>query len=336
MFGFVSLGVSFASLVISCAALYWSRMARIEAAGAVDRSRYALESSRKHVGLPYDHKIVHDWELRTQFGFAPQIKDDWTRRKDSDGVADSDDAFEVFSDGTYRIVPNSGVFSVLKPVFCREHGTCDDPACPYAICAGVQRVRTSLVLCPRSLDWSGRGFCGGAIVMKNRMVSPVSSGSLPQSFMTHSLCLPRTVSPICRQSHSPASQFTPIALTLKALPSPQFTRYPTIGGSMPALLKSGRRSLSPSSMAKSGAASALHLQPRANVNSDTMSPKAAMTTVIQVCTVRPRNVICARSTPIDSSFLRHLRRLVFCAIPSLRIRGKEPFSNRSTDGGCRG
>lgn len=91
MFGFVSLGVSFASLVISCAALYWSRMARIEAAGAVERSRYALESSRKHVGLPYDHKIVHDWELRTQFGFAPQIKDDWTRRKDSDGVADSDD-----------------------------------------------------------------------------------------------------------------------------------------------------------------------------------------------------------------------------------------------------
>ena len=49
MFGFVSLGVSFASLVISCAALYWSRMARIEAAGAVERSRYALESSRKHV-----------------------------------------------------------------------------------------------------------------------------------------------------------------------------------------------------------------------------------------------------------------------------------------------
>ena len=162
MFGFVSLGVSFASLVISCAALYWSRMARIEAAGAVERSRYALESSRKHVGLPYDHKIVHDWELRTQFGFAPQIKDDWTRRKDSDGVADSDDAFEVFSDGTYRIVPNSGVFSVLKPVFCREHGTCDDPACPYAICAGVQRVRTSLVLCPRSgiayIDTGGDGL----------------------------------------------------------------------------------------------------------------------------------------------------------------------------------
>lgn len=35
----------------------------------------------------------------------------------------------------------------------------------------------------------------------------------------------------------------------------------------------------------------------------------------------------------DSSFLRHLRRLVFCAIPSLRIRGKEPLFNRSTDGG---
>ena len=161
--------------------------------------------------------------------------------------------------------------------------------------------------------------------MKNRMVSPVSSGSLPQSFMTHSLCLPRTVSPICRQSHSPASQFTPIALTLKALPSPQFTRYPTIGGSMPALLKSGRRSLSPSSMAKSGAASALHLQPRANVNSDTMSPKAAMTTVIQVCTVRPRNVICARSTPIDSSFLRHLRRLVFLRFPAYASGGRNLF-----------
>lgn len=58
MAGFVSLGVSFVSLVISCAALYWSRMARIEAAEAVKRSRYALESSRKHVGLPYDHKEV--------------------------------------------------------------------------------------------------------------------------------------------------------------------------------------------------------------------------------------------------------------------------------------
>lgn len=94
---------------------------------------------------------------------------------------------------------------------------------------------------------------------------------------------------------------------------------------MPALLKSGRRSLSPSSMAKSGAASALHLQPRANVNSDTMSPKAAMTTVIQVCTVRPRNVICARSTPIDSSFLRHLRRLVFVRFPAYASGGRNLF-----------
>ena len=94
---------------------------------------------------------------------------------------------------------------------------------------------------------------------------------------------------------------------------------------MPALLKSGRRSLSPSSMAKSGAASALHLQPRANVNSDTMSPKAAMTTVIQVCTVRPRNVICARSTPIDSSFLRHLRRLVFLCESQLTHPGEGTF-----------
>ena len=81
MFGFVSLGVSFASLVISCAALYWSRMARIEAAGAVERSRYALESSRKHVGLPYDHKIVHDWEalLRKSrmIGLAVRIPTAW-------------------------------------------------------------------------------------------------------------------------------------------------------------------------------------------------------------------------------------------------------------------
>lgn len=150
MVGFVSLGVSFVSLVVSCIAFYWSHTARIEAAEAMGRSRYALESSRKHVGLPYDHKIVDKWENRVRFGITPQTVDDWNRRKDSDGVVDSDDAFEVFSDGTYRIVPNSGVFSVLKPVFCREHGTCDDPACPYAICAGVQRVRTSLVLCPRS------------------------------------------------------------------------------------------------------------------------------------------------------------------------------------------
>lgn len=150
MAGFVSLGVSVVSLVVSCIAFYLSSAAKAKAVEAVGRSRYALESSRKHVGLPYDHEIVDKWESRTLFGFAPQIKDDWTRRKDSDGVVDSDIAFEMFSDGSYRIVPNSGAFSVLKPVFCREHGICDDPACPYATYAGVQRVRTSLVLCPKS------------------------------------------------------------------------------------------------------------------------------------------------------------------------------------------
>lgn len=160
--------------------------------------------------------------------------------------------------------------------------------------------------------------------MKNLIVSPVSSGNLPQSFMTHSLCLPRIVSLICRQSHNLASQFSPITLTLKALPSPQFTRYPMTGGSMPALLKSGHSSLSPSRMTKSGAASALHLQPRANVNSDTMNPKTAMPTVIHVCAVRPRNVICVRSTPIDSSFLRLFFLGLVCAISSLCRRGKGP------------
>lgn len=55
MAGFVSLGVSFVSLVISCAALYWSRMARIEAAEAVKRSRYALESQ-----LAYQSRIMRE------------------------------------------------------------------------------------------------------------------------------------------------------------------------------------------------------------------------------------------------------------------------------------
>lgn len=160
--------------------------------------------------------------------------------------------------------------------------------------------------------------------MKNLMVSPVSSGSLPQSFMTHSLCLPRTVSPICRQSHSLASQFTPIALTLKALPSPQFTRYPMTGGSMPALLKSGHRSLSPSSITRSGPASVLHRHARVKVSRDTINPRMDTPTVIHVCAVRPRNVICARSTPIDSSFLRSFVMWLGSSFSSLR-RGKEPF-----------
>ncbi len=71
MFGFVSLGVSFASLVISCAALYWSRMARIEAAGAVERSRYALESAREG----YKVKKSRTGKAVMVFGFPMSLEE---------------------------------------------------------------------------------------------------------------------------------------------------------------------------------------------------------------------------------------------------------------------
>lgn len=158
MFGFVSLMVSVVSLVVSCIAYCRADKAFCEAAEAMlhadrakEQAEYAIEVGRKYAGLPYNHAVLGHYEKsapawdhwRTQTVMSDRAKDDA-------GIVDADDAFEMFSDGTYRIVPNSGAFSVLKPVFCRVHGVCDDPACPYTISLGVSRARTSLVLCPRT------------------------------------------------------------------------------------------------------------------------------------------------------------------------------------------
>ena len=143
-----SIAVSVAALVVSVRAHRLAKDAKDVAEHAETRAIYAIESERKHVGLPYDHKIVRLFENREYMrlpGYLHGIRD-----VDHDGVTSSDDAIEVFSDGTYRIVSRKEVFSVLKPVFCRVHGTCDDPSCPYAISAVVPRVRTSMVLLPRS------------------------------------------------------------------------------------------------------------------------------------------------------------------------------------------
>ena len=105
----------------------------------------------------------------------------------------------------------------------------------------------------------------------------VSSGRRPARVITHSVCLPSTVSPICLQSHNSASQLTPINLTLNALPSPQFARNPQVTGLNPALEKSGSRLLSPSTRMNTGDASARHRHPRAKVARDTANATRAMT-----------------------------------------------------------
>ena len=67
---------------------------------------------------------------------------------------------------------------------------------------------------------------GGVMVTQNRIVSLVNSTIRPVLFMIHLVCSPSTVSPICRQSHTSASQFMPMALTLNARPSPQLASHP--------------------------------------------------------------------------------------------------------------
>lgn len=187
MFGLVSLAISLVSLGISCVAYHRASLAESKASEALrrtDRAKesavYAIESARKYAGLPYNHKVLREYER-----FAPAwdlwqaraVKDG--REKDEAGIVNADDAFEMFSDGTYRIVPNSGVFSVLKPVFCRVHGVCDDPACPYATVPGVSRARTSLVLCPRTgaayIDTGGDGLAR----VSNALQALSESGSRP-------------------------------------------------------------------------------------------------------------------------------------------------------------
>lgn len=117
------------------------------------------------------------------------------------------------------------------------------------------------------------------MVTQKRMFSLVSSVIRPVFVMTHSACLPSTVSPICRQSHISASQSMPIALTLNARPSPQLVSHPTITGFIPALLKSGHRSLSPCTCTNVGSASARHRHARRYVSRDTVNAIRAITTL---------------------------------------------------------
>lgn len=148
-----SSGVSVASLLVARRALDIARGAKNKARESLRTAVYSVEVNRRRLGLPYDHDVVERYEgnegLFSSMGVGSW---DGRRRKDSDGIVQSDDAVQVYADGTYRIIPNSVAFSVLKPVCCREHGTCDDPECPYTGVLGSQRVRTSMVLCPRTGD----------------------------------------------------------------------------------------------------------------------------------------------------------------------------------------
>lgn len=145
--------------------------------------------------------------------------------------------------------------------------------------------------------------------MKYRMVSPVSSGTLPASFMTHCVDSPSSVSLICWQSHSFTLQLIPCTRTSNALPSPMLTRYPRMTGLIPARLKSGNRlvSLSRPKYMNVGSASGCHLYSCPSVMADMNRAPAAMGSMF-----------------IDSSFLRSFFLGLVCAISSLR-RGKEPF-----------
>lgn len=141
--------ISVASLLVSRHAWTIAEEAKGKARHSLRVSVYSVEVNRKRLGIPYDHDVVEQYEANEGIFASMGVGSYKGRRcKDSDGIVQSDDAVQVFSDGTYRIVPRKEVFSVLKPVFCRVHGTCDDPSCPYAISAVVPRVRTSMVLCP--------------------------------------------------------------------------------------------------------------------------------------------------------------------------------------------
>lgn len=124
-----------------------------------------------------------------------------------------------------------------------------------------------------------------------------------------------------------ALHLCPQTVRSNASPSPLLTMYPMTYGSSrhgpsDRYIRGGHRLLSPLRGTKIGSASLRHLHPRVNVNKDKMNPRTDMPTVIHVCAVSPRNVICARSTPINSSFLRHLRRLVFVRFPAYASGGR--------------
>ena len=173
------------------------------------------------------------------------------------------------------------------------------------------------------------GSRGGVMVTQNRIVSLVNSTIRPVLFMIHLVCSPSTVSPICRQSHTLASQFMPMALTLNARPSPQLASHPMKTGSPPARLNSGNRSMSPCTCTKTGSASERHRHARRYVANDTRNASTAITTLAagalafraSMAFLSSSNHV--RSASIYSSFLRCLKGLV-CAITSLSPRRKEP------------
>lgn len=174
------------------------------------------------------------------------------------------------------------------------------------------------------------GSRGGVMVTQNRIVSLVNSTIRPVLVMIHLVCSPSTVSPICRQSHTSASQFMPMALTLNARPSPQLASHPMKTGSTPARLNSGNRSMSPCTCTKAGSASERHRHARRYVANDTRNASTAITTLAagalafsaSMAFLSSSNHV--RSASIYSSFLRCFRRLVCVAVSSLSRREKEP------------
>ena len=160
----LAFAISVASLLVSRHAWTIAEEAKGKARHSLRVSVYSVEVNRKRLGIPYDHDVVEQYEANEGIFASMGVGSYKGRRcKDSDGIVQSDDAVQVFSDGTYRIVPRKEVFSVLKPVFCRVHGTCDDPSCPYAISAVVPEVHGSNP-CPATNSPLGSRNLAGAIL----------------------------------------------------------------------------------------------------------------------------------------------------------------------------
>lgn len=116
----LAFAISVASLLMSRHAWTIAEEAKGKARHSLRVSVYSVEVNRKRLGIPYDHDVVEQYEANEGIFASMGVGSYKGRRcKDSDGIVQSDDAVQVFSDGTYRIVPRTESFSVLKPVFCR-------------------------------------------------------------------------------------------------------------------------------------------------------------------------------------------------------------------------
>ena len=112
----LTFAISGASLLVSRHAWTIAEEAKGKARHSLRVSVYSVEVNRKRLGIPYDHDVVEQYEANEGIFASMGVGSYKGRRcKDSDGIVQSDDAVQVFSDGTYRIVPRVRTSMVLLP-----------------------------------------------------------------------------------------------------------------------------------------------------------------------------------------------------------------------------